>query len=111
MGNREPVRSDFIDSPVKPKHETLQDIEIGYKHANEKFQFGANVYNMYYKDQLVLTGALDDVGNGIRANVEESYRRGLEIEGTLFISGKLSWGINASLSQNKIKQFTDFIPC
>lgn len=107
IGNREPVRSDFLDSPVKPRHETLQDIEIGYKRFGDKYQLGVNVYNMNYKDQLVLTGALDDVGNSIRTNIDKSYRRGIELEGSYQLSKPLTWGLNASFSQNKIDNFTE----
>ena len=109
IGNREPVRSDFIDSPVKPKPETLQDIELGYKRFGDKYQLGVNLYNMNYKDQLVLTGALDDVGNSIRANVDKSYRRGVELEGTYQVTSQLTWGVNASFSQNKIDDFTEVL--
>lgn len=109
IGNREPVRSDFIDSPVKPKHETLQDIEVGYKKFGDKYQFGVNLYNMNYSDQLVLTGALNDVGSNIRSNVDKSYRRGIEIEGTYQVSSQLTWGVNASFSQNRIEDFTEVL--
>ena len=109
IGNREPVRSDFLDSPVEPKHETLQDIELGYKRSGDRYQLGINLYNMNYKDQLVLTGELDDVGNNVRANVEKSYRRGVELEATYKFSSQLTWGINASFSQNKIENFTEVL--
>ena len=109
IGNREPVRSDFIDSPVKPKYETLQDIEVGYKRFGDKYQLGVNLYNMNYKDQLVLTGALDDVGNSIRTNVDKSYRRGIELEGTYQLTSQLIWGVNTSFSQNKIENFTEVL--
>jgi iron complex outermembrane receptor protein len=109
IGNREPVRSDFLDSPVKPRHETLQDIEIGYKRFGDQYELSFNIYNMNYQDQLVLTGELDDVGNSVRANVDNSYRRGTELEGTYQFSSKVAWGLNAAFSQNKIKDFTEVL--
>jgi len=109
IGNREPVRSDFLDSPVKPKHETLQDMELGYKRFGDHYQLGINLYNMSYNDQLVLTGELDDVGNSVRTNVESSFRRGIEMEGTYTFSSQFSWGINAAFSQNKIAEFTEVV--
>ena len=109
IGNREPVRSDFLDSPVEPKHETLQDIELGYKRLGENYQLGINLYNMHYKDQLVLTGALDDVGNSVRTNIDKSYRRGIELEGSYQLSKQFNWGLNATFSQNKIETFAEVI--
>ena len=109
IGNREPVRSDFLDSPVEPKHETLQDIELGYKRSGENYQLGINLYNMHYKDQLVLTGALDDVGNSVRTNIDKSYRRGIELEGSYQLSKQFNWGLNATFSQNKIETFAEVI--
>lgn len=109
IGNREPTRGDFIDSPIAPKHETLQDIEIGYKRSENAYSIGVNLYNMSYNNQLVLTGELDDVGNAVRTNVKDSYRRGLEIEGAYQMTKQLSWGLNATFSQNKIEKFTEII--
>ncbi len=109
IGNREPTRGDFLDSPIAPLHETLQDIEIGYKRSSDRSQLGVNLYNMSYEDQLVLTGALDDVGNSIKTNVEKSFRRGVELEGSYQLSQKLTWGLNASFSRNKIKNFIEVL--
>ena len=63
---------------------------------------------MFYKDQLVLTGKVNDVGEYIRQNVEDSYRYGLELDSKLQINNKLSWGLTASVSDNKIKNFTEY---
>jgi len=109
IGNREPVRGDFLDSNIEPKHETMQDIEIGYKRSSDNYQLGINVYNMSYNNQLVLTGELDDVGNSIRTNVKSSYRRGVELEGTYQFSKQFSWGVNATFSQNKIDKFNEVL--
>ncbi len=109
VANREPVRSDFIDSPTKPKAENLQNIEIGYKRTNNKIRFGANLYYMKYKDQLILTGELNDVGAAVRTNVPESYRAGIELDGTVQLHNNLSWSANLTLSKNKIEQFTEVL--
>ncbi|MFN8286600.1 MAG: TonB-dependent receptor [Chitinophagales bacterium] len=84
VGNREPNRDDLMAAtaakPVKP--ETLYDVEAGYKFFNNRFPLAVNFYYMYYKDQLVLTGRLNDVGNPIKENVGQSYRAGIELNGS-----------------------------
>lgn len=107
IGNREPVRNDFIDSPTLPKHETLGDLEIGYKTQSDRYHFGANLYYMNYKNQLVLTGALNDVGGSIRTNVDHSYRAGLELTGGYNFGKMLHWTGNLTLSQNKIDKYVE----
>lgn len=109
LGNREPVRTDFIDNSTGqlPKHEELTDIEMGYIYQNKQIYAQANFYNMSYKNQLVLTGELNDVGNTLRRNVDQSYRRGLEFIVNLPISKKVTLNSNLTISSNKIKNFND----
>lgn len=109
-GNREPVRSDFTDNANKdiPKPEQLADFELGWINKGKTHFVQLNAYYMNYTNQLVLTGAVNDVGNPIRKNVDESYRRGVEIIGMKSImKGKLTFEGNLTLSQNIIKSFTD----
>lgn len=112
VGNREPDRNDFIDgglAGVMPKHETLYDTELGYRYRNSKMFFEANAYYMDYTNQLVITGALNDVGASVRANVDKSYRLGLELSGGMALTPKLDWMMNGTLSQNKIQEFEEII--
>lgn len=111
IGNREPVRGDFVDAAVgqTPKNETLQNIEAGYRKFGSTFSFSANYYLMNYENQLVLTGELNDVGSNLRQNVPESYRTGIELVGEYKFSDKVRWGANLTLSQNKIKNFTEIL--
>jgi len=97
--NREPNRTDYEGGNVKP--EKLNDYELGWRFNTEKFQLNSNVYYMAYKDQLILTGRLDDVGNPIRANTEKSYRLGFEFDATIALSEKLTLRPNFTLSSNK----------
>ncbi|WP_338841366.1 TonB-dependent receptor [Flavobacterium ginsenosidimutans] len=97
--NREPNRTDYEGGNVKP--EKLNDFELGWRFNSEKFQLNSNVYYMAYKDQLILTGRLDDVGNPIRANTEKSYRLGLEVDATIALSDKFTLRPNFTLSSNK----------
>lgn len=111
IGNREPNRDDFTEAiaQIKPKHETMQDIEVGYKWNSKNWVFNANYYYMYYKNQLVLTGQLNDVGNAIKTNAPKSYRTGIELETAVALHKKWRWGANVTLSQNKIHSFTEYI--
>ena len=97
--NREPNRTDYENGSPKP--EKLNDFEMGWRFASPKLSLNVNGYYMRYKDQLVLTGALNDVGAAIRENSGDSYRLGLEIDGTWQFAKK--WQINPSvtLSSNK----------
>ncbi|MNQ39643.1 TonB dependent receptor [compost metagenome] len=97
--NREPNRTDYEGGNVKP--EKLNDFELGWRFNSEKFQLNSNVYYMGYKDQLILTGRLDDVGNPIRANTEKSYRLGFEFDATIALSEKFILRPNFTLSSNK----------
>ncbi|QLC66258.1 TonB-dependent receptor [Flavobacterium sp. LPB0248] len=97
--NREPNRTDYEGGNVKP--EKLNDFELGWRFNSEKFQLNSNLYYMGYRDQLILTGRLDDVGNPIRANTEKSYRLGFEFDATIALSEKFTLRPNFTLSSNK----------
>ena len=106
--NKEPKRADYLaNNDIKP--ESLDDIEFGWKFKNDRFLLNTNVYYMHYKDQLVLTGNIDNVGNPISDNIGKSYRLGLEIESAINIFNKLQWQPNLALSINKnIDKFAEF---
>jgi len=106
--SKEPVRNDFVDlKGNNPKPEKMQDIEAGYRFNNETFNIGTNFYGMFYKDQLIPTGALNNVGSPLRMNIPNSYRIGLEVDAAWKISAYFGWKATAGLSQNKIKNYTD----
>lgn len=110
IGNREPVRDDFTNSTTgsRPSHETLQNFETGYHYKSQKFMATASAYLMNYQNQLILTGAINDVGAYARTNVDKSYRAGIELELGYLITRKLSISANATFSQNKILAFTEY---
>lgn len=97
--NREPNRTDYEGGNAKP--EKLNDFELGWRFAGDNVKFNSNVYYMAYKDQLILTGKLDDVGSPIRANSEKSYRLGLEVDATISLSEEFIVRPNFTLSSNK----------
>jgi iron complex outermembrane recepter protein len=111
IANREPVRDDFVDgSTVRtPRHETLGNLEMGWRKKAEGHTMSINFYHMNYRDQLVLTGAINDVGAAIRTNVDQSYRMGVELDGSLQWGSRWTWSANLTLSQNKIKRFTEVL--
>ncbi len=109
--NREPVRDDFVDAPegTEPKPESMSDLEAGWRFRKNGYALSANYYYMGYKDQLVLTGALNDVGASLRTNVDNSYRMGIELEATGRMSSNFTLGANLTLSQNKIGNFREVV--
>ncbi|MFA6278276.1 MAG: TonB-dependent receptor [Pedobacter sp.] len=111
IGNKEPNRRDFTDSNVnsRPKSENLTDIEAGYRTQFSNLSLGVNGYAMLYKDQLINTGKLNDVGGQTRQNVPDSYRLGIEFDGRWQILKDFYWAGTATLSRNKIKEFTEYI--
>ena len=111
VANREPVRDDFVDAPngTVPKHETLNNVEVGYRRTGKNYAINVNYYLMDYHNQLVLTGKVNDVGASLRTNVDRSYRTGVEVEGMLRISQQFSWTANVTLSRNKIRNFDEVL--
>ena len=111
VANREPTRSDFTDNPITevPRPERLNNVEAGVRAKAGSFSYNANFYYMGYKDQLILTGQINDVGAYIRENVASSYRAGIEVDGAYQLSNVWTVGGNLTLSQNKIREFTEYI--
>ena len=101
--NREPNRNSFEEGIST--HETLDDIEFGWRYKSENIRLNSNLYFMNYKNQMVLTGALDGVGAPIRATSGKSYRLGLEVEAEIQIGDYFSIRSNAAVSSNKNKDF------
>ena len=112
IAHREPNRYNFIDTdpngPI-PSPETLRDYELGYSLKFAEYLLEANVYFMDYKNQLVLTGEINNVGAPIMTNVDKSYRAGLEITTGIKILPNLKWDLNATFSRNRIIDFTEYV--
>ena len=102
-GNKEPNRSDYENGSPLP--EELDDFELGWRLKSKKINFNSNLFYMNYKNQLVLTGELDDVGSPIRTNSGDSYRLGIELEKNWDLFDYLKWSSNISLSKNINKSF------
>ena len=110
VGNHEPNRDDYTNSTPasRPKPENLKDFEAGYRTTGDVFKGGVNGFYMLYKNQLILTGSLNDVGAQIRNNVDNSYRAGIELDGRVKVAKQLSVAATATLSTNKIKNYSQF---
>ena len=107
---KEPNRDDFEANINQiPKPEILYDAELGLQKKNANFNYGATFYYMYYHNQLVNTGKINDVGAYTRTNAPESYRAGIELQGAVVISKWTNILGNISFSKNKIKDFSEFI--
>jgi iron complex outermembrane receptor protein len=108
VGSKEPSRQDFVDNPgTTPRPEFLRDLEVGFQGARSKISYQLNAYWMNYTDQLVLTGAVNSVGEAIRTNAPSSYRLGVEASLNIQLTSALSWQANATLSQNRMQDFTE----
>lgn len=116
ISHKEPVRNNYqnywgtIDSKEnkneKPVAERLNDLEFGYKYQSRLFSAGVNFYYMNYKNQFVLTGDLDDIGEAKTKNFDKSYRMGMELEAAYAPVDWFRWDINATFSKNKVKNMT-----
>ena len=111
VGQKEPTRNNFTDirEGEYPREEKMLDIEAGYTYNTKVIALGINLYYMMYRDQLVQTGELSDTGELLSRNVKNSYRRGVELSLAVNATKWFSLGGNATLSQNHILDYVDYI--
>lgn len=106
---KEPNRDDFeAGSAETPLPEKLDDLEAGIQKTTKKYRMGVTLYYMNYKNQLILTGKINDVGAYTRSNIPKSSRMGIEFEGSYSIQKWLHVSNNLALSRNQIKSFTEY---
>lgn len=111
VAHKEPTRNNFTDGKFdsSPRPERLFDYELGYAYRSKAFSFGLNLYYMNYKDQLVLTGETNDIGEALADNVDKSYRLGAEFTAGVRIAEWLRWDGNLTLSRNRIREYTEYL--
>lgn len=111
QAHKEPTRNNYTDGyfTERPRAERLTDYELGATYTAKNWHVGANLYWMDYKDQLVLTGELNEIGEAVSANVPKSYRAGIELQGGFSLPFGLSWEGNLTLSRNRIRDFKETI--
>lgn len=104
IAHKEPVRNNYEDNlGLDIRAERLNDLEVGYKFQSQHFSAGANLYWMDYKNQFVLTGAINDIGEAVAINVDKSYRLGIEFEAAWQPIEWFRWSANATWSRNRVK--------
>ncbi len=110
IANKEPNRDDFEAGATQaPLPERLRNVEIGLEQRGKTANWGATFFYMNYKNQLVLTGKINDVGAYTRTNIAKSYRAGVELQGAVRVNQWLQASGNLALSKNRILEFTEFI--
>ncbi len=110
LAGKEPNRDDFeAGKTQQPKQEKLNDLEFGVERKSKTWFLGANMYYMKYHNQLALVGNINDVGSYTRTNIAHSYRAGIELQGKITVSDHLNIAANLTMSENKIKNFTELI--
>lgn len=108
---KEPNRDDYVEStPLsRPRPEQLYNFELGHRARFGKWMLEANAFGMYYIDQLVLTGEINDVGAYTRTNIPKSYRTGIELSWSTTFFNHIDWNANFSFGQNKILEYTEYV--
>jgi iron complex outermembrane receptor protein len=111
VAHKEPTRNDFTDAAfdASPRPERLLDYELGYKLKGERVWGGVNLYYMNYRDQLVQTGQLNDIGEPLADNVARSYRAGVEVTLGVKLAEWLRWDVFSTFSRNRILDYTEYL--
>ena len=111
IAQREPARNNYTESYTghEPKSEHLTDFELGYRMKGDRWEANIGGYYMLYRDQLVLNGQVNEIGELILENVKDSYRAGVELSGAWQATPWARWDANLSLSTNRIKDYVAYL--
>jgi iron complex outermembrane receptor protein len=109
IANRDPNQTDYTNAGLDqtPTSERLYDTELGYRYQSPRINLGANLYYMRYRNQLILTGKISEIGEMLTSNIPDTYRSGLELTVGIKATDWLRWDGNLTLSSNKILNFTE----
>ena len=114
---REPTRLDLLlgedDATVEHDLEAVRpeevvDFEAGINLNTSRVGLQANVYAMEFTDEIALTGELSEVGLPLRRNVDDSFRRGVEIDLRWMVSDQWTILHSSNFSYNRIREWTQF---
>lgn len=106
------VKGIYEDPLVKP--EEMYDYEIGLGYNSNKLKADVNFYYMYFNNEIVNNGQLDDVGQPISGNAGKSVHSGIELFFShspfeqKYLSGFNLAG-NLALSKNYFKEYTEVL--
>jgi iron complex outermembrane receptor protein len=112
VAHREPSRSDYVDrllGAALPRPERLIDSEAGLRFARGRWVAELVAFRMDYRDQLVLSGALNDVGVPLRINVDRSWRQGLELSADGHLGSRVRIIPTLTWSANRIEAFNEVL--
>lgn len=111
VSHREPERNNFTDNGKypAPRPERLYDFEAGYQIDGTRARASINLYYMRYRDQLVQTGEISDIGEALTTNIPDSYRTGIELTAGVALTPWLSLDANAALSRNRLLDFDEYV--
>ncbi|MBS1669139.1 MAG: TonB-dependent receptor [Bacteroidetes bacterium] len=110
LANHEPNRGDFeANENDQPKPEQLNDFELGWEKKNTRYSLSATGYYMLYKNQLVLNGKINTVGEYTRINIPNSYRLGVELQAGYRFADWISAKGNIAFSRNKVQHYTEYL--
>jgi iron complex outermembrane recepter protein len=110
VAHREPTRTNYTDGSATswPTAETLYDTELGYKFHNQLLTVGANLYWMNYRNQLILTGKINDIGEMLTENIDKSYRAGIELIGSVNPCNWFRWDASVTVSRNRVINYSEY---
>ena len=118
LSRREPARNDLFQGEdnatvahdlhaVHP--ERLLDFEAGWDMATPRGSISSNIYVMNFHNEIAATGELSDIGLPLRRNVDRSYRRGMEVNGSWQVASTLRVRGSANFSRNRIHQWLTYL--
>jgi iron complex outermembrane recepter protein len=106
----EPNHDDFQTGlNQQPVPETVNDFELGLNKKTMVSNWGITFYYMLYKNELVLTGKINDVGEYTRTNTPRSWRLGMELQGGIKPAKWIQASGNLTISQNKISDYISYV--
>lgn len=111
VAHKEPTRNNYTDASgqLPPRAERMYDTELGYTFLSPKVSASATLYYMSYKDQLVLNGRTNEIGEPLTENVARSYRAGVELTAGWQIIPCLRIDATTTLSRNRILGYTEYV--
>jgi len=87
------------------KDEKLTDLECGFGYDFGNWQVKTNLFWMNFHDEIVDYGGVNDDGDPIRGNADETVHRGVEFTAKTELPYNFSWDGSFSYNDNYFKKF------